>query len=81
MSIDIISAAGLRLIALCDLPTSDQPLRVVAARLAMPTPRQLPTPATGRAAPLDLHRPLEYAKRTRSTMRVLDGEETIVFRH
>lgn len=40
--------------------------------LAARAPRQV------EPAPLDLRHLLEYAKRTHSTMRVLDGEETIV---
>lgn len=39
--------------------------------LAARAPRQVEPP------PLDLRHLLEYAKRTHSTMRVLDGEETI----
>jgi hypothetical protein len=68
MSIDIISAAGLRLIALDGVAEINQPLRAAAARLAVRPPRQFPAPATGRTAPLDLRRPLRYAKRNHSTL-------------
>ncbi len=67
MSIDIISAAELRLIALGEPP----PVINRCELRQLPwhgKGRQSPAPATGRTAPLDLRRPLRYGKRNHSTL-------------
>lgn len=75
VSIDITSAVELRSTALGRTAESDQPLRTVAARLAVHTPRPLPGLATGRAAPLDRRCPLPYAKHCKG--RTCRGMKTI----